>query len=607
MAFRGERVGRSRAFLPRPLLAAIAALAVLLGLVASRASRTPTSRVRPLVAWWLSLREPLGAHPVSGGIAGAALAAAGLLAYRKALVLWHSEVAARLSGTHFGSDRASFPERKVDLVHFVRRRPPGHTFVGLSPRRRAFGWRWEPVHLSEEERAAHRHVLGRTGSGKTQGVLWPQVLQDVLDGKGCVVLSGKGSDEEIGTVKAIAELADRPDDLRVFALPAWNRPGLESHSYNLLHVEPRGPGDPGGDPVAVAERVFSALPLGENPYYNAQALTMLTGLCRLFHGMADGEGRGLPFTMRDLSVCLKGVGRKSSGFAAALDHCLAHSLDRAAAQDVASQVERLGHEVHRTLSGLVAAVDRFQAPLVNAYDPDIVMREVLEENLIVYLQLPANLFKVQAPALGRVFLMDLQQEGSLRQVYRTSRNQRACSVVVDEFGRFADLAFVDSLNQLRDAHLQFTVAHQSLADLELVSREFANAVWDNTRTKDLLSQDNPALCEMVARSVGTRHELQRTVKHEPGPLLTSLATRSASARLAEAYKLHPNRLKNLARCGQGYLYTGTALHPICYGELPPLRASYPLPRREQERARGLRLHERFLAPGGSGGREGGGT
>ena len=181
----------------------------------------------------------------------------------------------------------------------------------------------------------------------------------------------------------------------------------------------------------------------------------------------------------------------------------------------------------------------------------------------------------------------------MRQVFRSSRNQRSFSVVVDEFGRFADLSFVDSINQLRDANLQFTVAHQSLADLELVSREFSNAVWDNTRIKDVLSQDNPALCEMLAKSIGTQQEVVRTVRTEPGPLLTSLATREASTRLVEAYKLHPNRIKNLARCGQGYLYTDSTLHPVCYGQLPPLTASYPLPRRSQD-GRGLRLYERFI-------------
>ena len=552
---------------------------------------------------WLLVEAALVRYaPVRAWVTGnAALAAsigviatvAVLLAYRAAIVFWRNHVIARLSGTYFKADDGRFPLRPIDLMQEIARRPKGTTFVGLAPRRTFLGWRWTPVYLDERQRTTHRHVLGKTGSGKTMSVLWPQVLQDVLDGKGCVVISGKGSDEEIGTIKGIAKHAGRERDLRIFALPAWNQPAIPSHTYNMVWVDPRTPDGIGGDPVAVAERVFSVLPLGDNHYYNTQAQLMFTNLCRLLHGMVDAEGKGLPFTMRDVALCLKAIGNRNEAWKRALEYCFDNSLDQEAAREIVSQVDRLGHEIHKVLSGLVGAVDKFQAPLVNSYAPDIIIRDVLEKNLLLYVQLPSNLFKIQAPSLGKVFLMDVQQEGSMRQVFRASRNQRPFSVVVDEFGRFADLSFVDSINQLRDANLQFTVAHQSLADLELVSREFSNAVWDNTRIKDVLSQDNPALCEMLAKSIGTQQEIVKTVRTEPGPLLTSLATREASTRLVESYRLHPNRIKNLARCGQGYLYTDSTLHPLCYGQLPPLKASYPLPRRGAG-GRGLRLYETFI-------------
>jgi hypothetical protein len=557
-----------------------------------------------VVGLWTPVRAWIGVHGrLSGAVAALSIAIV-LLVYRTGLILWRNHLIPRFAGTHFRPEDQTFPSRAVDVLVEIRRRPAGHTFVGLTPRRTALGCRWKPVYLSERQRTTHRHVLGKTGSGKTESVLWPQVLQDVLDGKGCVVISGKGSDEEVATIKGIAQVAGREADLRVFALPAWNQPALPSHTYNMVWVDPRTPESDGGDPVAVAERVFSVLPLGDNRYYNTQAQIMFTNLCRLLHGMVDARGFGQPFTMRDLAVCLKGVGNRNPAWQGALDHCLKRSRDQEAAREVVSQIDRLGHEIHKALSGLVGAVDKFQAPLVNAYGPDIVMRDVLEQNLIVYVQLPSNLFKIQAPSLGKVFLMDVQQEGSLRQVFRATRNQRPFSVVVDEFGRFADLSFVDSLNQLRDANLQFTVAHQSLADLELVSREFANSVWDNTRIKDVLSQDNPALCEMVAKSIGTQQEVVKTVRVEAGPLFTSLATREASTRLVESYKLHPNRIKNLARCGQGFLYTDSTLHPVCYGQLPPLRADYPLVSRPEASVAGLHLYERFIGRAGGGVREG---
>ena len=39
------------------------------------------------------------------------------------------------------------------------------------------------------------------------------------------------------------------------------------------------------------------------------------------------------------------------------------------------------------------------------------------------------------------------------------------------------------------------------------------------------------------------------------------------------------------------------LAPVAYGMLPPLTADYPLPRRDERKARGLRLYETFLVGG----------
>jgi hypothetical protein len=395
-------------------------------------------------------------------------------------------------------------------------------------------------------------------------------------------------------MKGIAALAGREQQLRVFSLPAWNQPHLFSHSYNMVWVRPRSPGDAGGDPVATAERVFSVLPLGDNEYYNTQAQIVFVNLCRLLHGMVDDRGVGIPFTLKDIAVCLKGIGN-TQAWARALTYCLDKSLDREASQEIESQISRLGKDVHKTFSGIVGAVDKFLSPLVNAYSPDIVFEQVLEQNGIVYVQLPANLFKIQAPAMGKAMLMDVQQEGSLRQVFRQARNQAPFAVTVDEFYNFADATIVDSLNKLRDANLEYTLAHQSIADLELVSKEFATAVWDNTRTKDILNQDNPELCEKLAKSLGTDQVIEKTVRQQQGALFTSLTTGDASTKMVEAYKLHPNAIKSLARCGQGYFFSDEGMKPVSYGMLPStVSANYALRRIDSINAHGLRLYETFV-------------
>jgi len=196
--------------------------------------------------------------------------------------------------------------------------------------------------------------------------------------------------------------------------------------------------------------------------------------------------------------------------------------------------------------------------------------------------------------MGKVMLQDVQQEGSLRQVFRESRNQTTFSVTVDEFYNFADESIVDSLNKLRDANLHFTLAHQSIADLELVSKEFSTAVWDNTRTKFILNQDNPELCEKVSKSIGTHQVIEKTVRQQQGALFTSLTTGDASTKLVETFRLHPNAIKSLASCGQGYCYFGSDIVPLSFAMLPELQASYALKKKEQSAARGLRLEEKFL-------------
>src|SRR6266536_4047518 len=95
-------------------------------------------------------------------------------------------------------------------------RPPrtgptgGHTFVGLTPRRTLLGWRWRPVYLSERQRTTHRHVLGKTGSGKTQGVLWPQVLQEARSFATSASSAANDARDRVGVKRGVRSSAWSP-------------------------------------------------------------------------------------------------------------------------------------------------------------------------------------------------------------------------------------------------------------------------------------------------------------------------------------------------------------------------------------------------------------
>ncbi len=450
---------------------------------------------------------------VLGGLATALLV---VLALRQVLLL-SNRLTARVSGTAPREAPRTFPGTKVDVLRQIARRPAGHLFVGMTPKRTRLGWRWKPVYLSAEQRSTHRHVIGKTGSGKTMSVLWPSVLQDALDGKGVLLMSGKGSDEELRTMKAIAALANRTDALRVFSLPAWNVPQLFTHTYNMLYVRPRTATSAGGDPVGDGTARLLRASHGRQRVLTRRTRRSCSPTCvDSSTGWWTSGAMASHSVLRDVSVCLKAIGNVGR-WGRALQHCLDSSVERDVAEEIKAHIRQLDHDVLKTLSGLVGALEKYQSPIVNAYAPDIVFEDVLQSNGLVYVQLPANLFRLQAPALGKLILMDVQQEGSLRQVFRHGTQPDA---VLGRRGRVLQLRGPLHRRQPQQATRRPHRLHPRRTSPSRTSnwsrKQFATAVWDNTCTKDILHQDNPELCERIAKSLGTHRVLELTVRRRQG-------------------------------------------------------------------------------------------
>src|SRR5258708_7038509 len=138
----------------------------------------------PLVQHYAHLRGWVLGHPVAAACILVVLVSLALLFVRWALLFWHNKIVARLSGTHFEPPTdirpvEKFPLKRVDLIAQIGRRPldesyprrgkhlPRPKFVGLSPSRGLLGlWSWKPVYISPRQQTMHRHVIGKTGSGK---------------------------------------------------------------------------------------------------------------------------------------------------------------------------------------------------------------------------------------------------------------------------------------------------------------------------------------------------------------------------------------------------------------------------------------------------------
>jgi hypothetical protein len=502
--------------------------------------------VHPVVAAYDGLRTDVLAHRWRLGGLGFLLIVGGMAAFRllsRTCSRWRE----RLSGMGFSQHSyglrnpfaragegavAAAQEAFVEAL-WANEAPDTRVVLGVDEKRR-------PVYLTDRARSMHVQLIGQTGSGKTQSVIYPLLFQDVWRRRGVVLLDAKGSAENEQAIVRMAAASGRIEELRVFTL----NPRARTHTYNPLHLRAQG------DPQAMAERVFSTLAEAmDNPYYRDMARELFVNLVRAL------AATGKRMCMWDVAACVADE--------EVLCHALSLSDDRVAVARIKNRLARLGDKYDMTYSGLLAAVGQYDHPAVNAYRPDIVLEDIVERGHLVAFSLNANAYKFLARSVGVLVLQHLQEVGAARQMDRR-QPQQPVYVYADEFYTFAYEGFIDSVNKLRDAGMSMLLSHQSLADLERVSAQYARGVWDNTRTKIILYQSDPDLCQRLAASVGTRKAVELTVRRSVDAWLNQTSMLEASSKQVDEFVLHPSVFKNLA-VGQACLVQLGLAEPVRHG------------------------------------------
>jgi type IV secretory pathway TraG/TraD family ATPase VirD4 len=480
--------------------------------------------------------------------------------------------AAETAGFAFKKAKYTFPSQPFSFREAIEgnRDPENQVALGADAKGRL-------VYLTDTQRSMHIHLLGQTGSGKTKSVIEPLVYQDMRRQRGVLMIDAKGSAENEDRLTAMAAAVGRLTELKILTL----NPYRKGHTYNPLHLIANA------NPRAVAERIFMGFAGDmDNPYYRDQASQLFRDLVCVL------ASTGKRFAMPDVAAAIASPDVRA--------HVFKLASDRAAVRQIEAQFRGLGREAGKTFTGLLAAVRRYDVPQVNAYDPDIILEEEFDRDGLVAFYLPANLYPQLARYLGVVVFQHLQQIGALRQL-DPRRSQRPVFVYADEFYTFAYEGMTNAVNKLRDAKVSILLSHQSMSDLEKVSKEYAKGIWDNTRTKIVLYQNDPELCERVARALGTEKDVKKTNRVSADSLLVAHSTLEASEREVDEYRLHPNHIKALASYGQAYLvndssFVGVNLELLDrHLELPA--ATPPAPKRPS--SDGLRLHELFVQLGDS--------
>lgn len=284
----------------------------------------------------------------------------------------------------------------------------------------------------------HTHILGPTGSGKTSMAILPLSKQVVNKGKGCCFIDFKGDD----VFKKCVQYEARETGKKFYYFSF--DPDEESAGYNPLFS---------GDIHSKVDRIMSALELiyqGAAGFYsNVQSMTFIELLKEMVK-----ENREITF----LSV-----------------------------KEVLEDPEFLARVKvsSQEVKGLLAAISRF-SDIESINKQQIDLAEVIKDGDVAFFALKSQVNTQLAEAIGRMLIIDIKSQARIRK-----ETDPAYFIFIDEFQNLACTHFVDVISKVRSANFALVLSNQSRGNLSSVSPAFENAIFTNTATKIIFSQEDP--------------------------------------------------------------------------------------------------------------------
>ncbi|MBF0489364.1 MAG: TraM recognition domain-containing protein [Candidatus Omnitrophica bacterium] len=408
------------------------------------------------------------------------------------------------------------------------------TFIGLNAEKQ----NKEVVSFSDIQRCHHLQILGMTGTGKTAGVFLPLIYQDALKNRPVIIIDAKGESATINRLNNLLDSIGRGKDFLLFSLVDKEK----SCTYNPLYVGEC-------DPQIISDGFFSNFK-DENTFYRETAKTIFEHAFYILHSL------GKPFSIMDVYTYLN---------------------DDVCYQDINRQIDKNNEQASRHLKELEILLEGLTEPnrgwryviagfnnylssyredILNDPHSDIVLTDAIRQKKIIYFQLPINAYPTQAVNIARMVQANLRYISSLIQIGKLPKDTLV-SVIIDEYGSFAEETFVGVLNKARDSGMMVTIAHQSLSDLSAISDSFMKLIDENTMNKIYLKQTDPVLCELIAKSMGTYIKEEKTYRMTGGKFGNQIHSGESSNRVVNEFYFPPDKIKSLHKFGQGYfIYRG---------------------------------------------------
>ncbi len=387
----------------------------------------------------------------------------------------------------------------------------------------------ETIYLPDVIRTRHVHILGATGSGKTESVILNFLRQDVNRGLGSIILDAKGDNSFLEALYAWV-----PNErLHVFDLTDAN-----SECYDPLKA---------GSPLESAQRLFSSLTWSEE-YYKSKALSSLQ---RIFQNYFDLNEKNPNLTQ--ISKILE-TPESYSSFVNSKDFPQALAIkDYQDLSGLRDQIKSL------TLGHLSQILSPNEKPSIDIAKAG--------EDKVIYFRLQSLMSPQIVGIVGKLLINHLNfLAGTAHRERGQAKPRKLVPVYLDEFATFACPEFADLISKARSAKFALHFSHQSIGDVMEVSQGFLNRITDNAATKIVLRINDPDSAEFFSRCFGTK-EIQKTTQRitNAKEIDSAEIVGEGTTRDAHQFRASPDLLKTLP--------TGVGAVLIAHGQETPHGAS----------------------------------
>ena len=288
-----------------------------------------------------------------------------------------------------------------------------------------------PVSLANE----NFWCIGPIGSGKTATMIMPLAVQSLDKGYGACFIDLK---EDKALIRAVREKCKEKG--KKFYYVSINDED-RTENYNPLSS--------GGIPSKV-DRIMSALKLdmpGTAAYYSGEQSTAFTS------DLDDLDRRKKKINLTNILESLNDS-----------DYLVSIGVNP------------------KDVRGLISAIGNIEAyPMIN--EDGINLKQIMDEQSVVYFNLPPSINSKVAAAIGRMILVDFKYWSA-----RRNEHMPRFFIFIDEFQILASESFVEIISQVRKAQYCLVLANQSLGNLSVVSPSFQQVVMDCTQVKVIFRQ-----------------------------------------------------------------------------------------------------------------------